>query len=168
MEPEYKRNIHVDHTLRCQDPYSKLNGISNYFLVFEILLQTPKSLIHFRKQFVRLSTIYVDFWEWNTVPLTITSALFRSTFSIKHERNNLILVCRLSIRRFVLDCLALTSNTSGSNQSFPSFRYYIANIFNADFDSFTSNEVRLFLNSCLVRFLNDSRASSTTFGIGGM
>ena len=42
VEAEYKRNIQVEHTLLCQDPDSKLNGISNYFIVFEILLKTPK------------------------------------------------------------------------------------------------------------------------------
>ena len=37
----------------------------------------------------------------------------------------------MSIRRFVIDCLALTRNKSGSNPSFPSIRYCIANFFNA-------------------------------------
>ena len=63
--------------------------------------------------------------EWNAASLTITSPLFRSTFSIIHERIILTLVCRLLIRRFVIDCLALTRNKSGSIQSFPSFRYCV-------------------------------------------
>ena len=42
----------------------------------------------------------------------ITSPLFRSTFSIIHERINLTLVCRVLIIRFVIGCLELSRNDS--------------------------------------------------------
>ena len=42
---EYKTNLLVVHTLRCEDRNSKLNGISDYFLVFEILPKTPKQFL---------------------------------------------------------------------------------------------------------------------------
>ena len=106
--------------------------------------------------------------EWNAAPLASTSPLFRSTYSIVHETVNLILVCRLLIRRLVIDFLAWTRNKSGSIQSFPSIRYCILNFFNADSDSFNWKNVSLLLYSFLIRFLNDSRASSTTFGFTGV
>ena len=58
---------------------------------------------------------------------------------------------------------SVDQNKFGSNSCFPSIRYGIANFFNADFDSFNSNEISLLLYSFLIRFWKDSRASSTTF-----
>ena len=45
LDAEYKRIRQVAHTLPCEDPDSKLNGISNYILVFEILLKSPKQCL---------------------------------------------------------------------------------------------------------------------------
>ena len=101
------------------------------------------------------------------LPLTITSPLFRSTFSIILVRINLTLVCRLSTICFVIDCLALSRNKSRSIQSFPSIRYCITNFFNPDL-TLSIGRKSLSLHFFLIRFLNDSRASSTTFGFGGM
>ena len=48
LEAKYK-NCQVAHTLRCEDPDSNLNGISNYFLFFESLLRIPKQFLSFSK-----------------------------------------------------------------------------------------------------------------------
>ena len=153
MEAEYKMNVLVAHTLQCEDPDSKLNGISNYFLVFEILPKTPKQFLHFRNNSLELvRSKLTSVLELNAVSLDITSPPFRSTFSIIHERINLTLYCRLLLRSFVIDFLALTRNTSERNPSFPSIRYCIANFFNADFYSFNWIEVSLLLYNYLIRF----------------
>ena len=89
------------------------------------------------------------------------SPLFRSTFSIIHERINLTLVCRVLIIRFVIGSLELSRNYSGSYSFNPFIPYCIANFFNADFDTFNWKEVPLLLYNFLIRFLNDSRASLT-------
>ena len=106
--------------------------------------------------------------EWNVAFLNITLRPFRPTFSIIHETINLTLYCRLLMKMFVIDCLALTKYISGPNLSCPSIRYCIANFLNADFYSFNWNEVYLLLYRYLNRFLNGSRTSSTTFGFGGV
>ena len=49
MKEEYNINRQEENTLWCEDPDSKLHGISNYFLGFEILLKTPKQFLSFSK-----------------------------------------------------------------------------------------------------------------------
>ena len=46
---ECKRNHQVAHASLCQGPDSKLNGTSNYFLVIEILIRTPKQILSISK-----------------------------------------------------------------------------------------------------------------------
>ena len=49
LEAEFKRKLEAAYILRCGDSDKKLNEISNYFPVFEILLKTPKQFLSFLK-----------------------------------------------------------------------------------------------------------------------
>ena len=131
MEAEYKRNRQMPHTLRYQDPDSKTErNLQLLPCLWNFAKDSKNSFFHFENNSLELVlSKLVSVLEWNAASLAITSALFRSTFSILHERINLTLVCRLSIRIFVIYCLTLTRNKSGSIQSFPSIRCCIANLF---------------------------------------
>ena len=44
----------MTHTLRGEDPDSKQNGISNFFLAFEILLKIKNSFFHLENNSLEL------------------------------------------------------------------------------------------------------------------
>ena len=84
--------------------------------------------------------------EWNAVSLAITSKLFKSTFSIIHKRIKLTLVCRVFIIRFVMGCLEISRNDSGSQPFDPFIRYWFAKFFKADLVCVGWSKLWLFIN----------------------
>ena len=93
-----------------------------------------------------------------------------STFYINllhHTRKNQFNFSLLPVDQMLCySLLGINQNKSGSTQSVSSILYCIENVFNADFHSLNRKEVSLLLYNFLIRFLNDSRALSTTFGFG--
>ena len=88
-------------------PTQNWNGISNYFLVFEIFAIDSKtvSFIFEHNSLELVLSKLISVLEWNAASLALTSPLFRSTFSIIHVKISLTLVCRVLIVRLIIGYL---------------------------------------------------------------
>ena len=135
------------------------------------MLRIPKQFVSFIFENNSIESVLsklTSVLEWNAAYLAITSPLFRSTFSIIHERINLTLVCRVLIIRLVIACLELSRNDSGS-YPFNSFIWYgIAKSSKQVWTMLDGTKYLYFHTFFLIFFLKDLSTLSTTFGFGGM